>query len=274
MSDSLWPHGVQHTRLPCPPPTPRACSNSCPSSQWCHPAILSCALFFSSCLQSFLASGSFLIFLAIRWPGASASVLPVNIQNWFPLDWWSNLLAAQGTLKSLLQHSSKASILWCSTFLMVQLSHSYMISGKTIVLTLQTFVSKVMSLLFSMLSTIAIVFLPRSKYLLISWLQSPSTVEPQKIKPATISTFSASICHEVMEPDAKILVFECWVLSQLFHSPLSPSSRSPLVSLHFLPLDWHHLNVWGCCYVSQQSWFQLVIHPAWHFAWCILYKIK
>ena len=195
----------------------------------------------------------------------------MNIQNWFPLDWQFNLLAVQGTVKSLLQnHSSKASILWCSSFFMVQLSHPYMISGKTIVLTLQTFVNKVMSLLFSMLSTIAIVFLPRSNYLLISLLQSPSTVilEPQKIKNATISTFSPSICHEVMEPHAMILVFECWVLSQLFHSPLSPPSGGSLVPLHFLPLECYHLHIWDCWYLSWQSWFQLVIHQA----LCMMYS--
>ena len=121
-----------------------------------------------------------------------------------------DLLAVQGTLKSLLQHhSSKASILLCSAFLMVQLSHPYMTAGKTIVLTIQIFVGKVMSLLFNMLSRLVIAFLPRSECLLISWLQSPSAVilEPPKIKSATVSTVSPSISHEVMGPDAMILVF-------------------------------------------------------------------
>ena len=121
-----------------------------------------------------------------------------------------DLLAVQGTLKSLLQHhSSKASILWHSAFFIVQLSHPYMTTGKTIALTRWTFVGKVMSLLFSMLSRLIIVFLPRSKCLLISWLQSPSAVilEPQKIKSVTISIVSPSICYEVIGPDDMILVF-------------------------------------------------------------------
>ena len=115
-----------------------------------------------------------------------------------------DLLAVQGTLKSLLQHhSSKASILWCSAFLIVQLSHPYVTIGKTIALTRQTFTDKVMSLLFNMLSRLVITFLLRSKRLLISWLQSPSAVilEPRKIKSATVSTVSPSICHEVMGLD-------------------------------------------------------------------------
>ena len=123
---------------------------------------------------------------------------------------WLDLLEVQGTLKSLLQHhSSKASILWCSAFFMVQLSHPYWTTGKTIALTRQTFVGKVMSLLFKMLSRLVIAFLPRSKRLLISWLQSPSAVilEPKKIKSATVSIVSPPVCHEVMRPDAMILVF-------------------------------------------------------------------
>ena len=114
---------------------------------------------------------------------------------------WLDLLAVQGTLKNLLQHhSSKPSILWGSAFFIVQLSHSYMTTGKTTALTRQTFVGKVMSLLFNMLSMLVIAFLPRSKRLLISWLQSPSAVilDPQKIKSATVSTVSPSICHEVI----------------------------------------------------------------------------
>ena len=121
-----------------------------------------------------------------------------------------DLLAVQGTLKSLLQHhSSKASILLHSAFFIVQLSHPYMTTGKTIALTGWTFVGKVMSLLFNMLSRLVITFLPRSKHLLISWLQSPSAaiLEPRKIKSASVSTVSPSICHELMGPDAMILVF-------------------------------------------------------------------
>ena len=135
---------------------------------------------------------------------ASTSVLPMNTQDWF------DLLAVQRTFKSLLQHhSSKASILWLSAFFTVQLSHPYMTTGKTIAVTRWTFVDKVMSLLFNMLSRLVITFLPRSKRLLISWLQSPSAVilEPPKIKSDTVSTVSPSICHEVMGLDAMILVF-------------------------------------------------------------------
>ena len=123
---------------------------------------------------------------------------------------WLDLLAVQGILKSLLQHHSlKASVLLCSAFFIVQLSHPYMMTQKTIALTRQTFVGKVMSLLFNMLSRLVIAFLPRSKHLLISWLQSPSVVilEPNKINSVTFSIVSPSICHEVMGPDAMILVF-------------------------------------------------------------------
>ena len=123
---------------------------------------------------------------------------------------WLDLLAVQGTPKSLLQHHSlKASILWRSAFIIVQLSHPYITTGKTIALTRWTFVGKVTSLLFNMLSRLVITFLPRSKRLLISWLQSPSGVilEPQKIKSDTVSTVSPSSSHEVMGPDAMILVF-------------------------------------------------------------------
>ena len=129
----------------------------------------------------------------------------MNIQRLisFRMD-WLDLLEVQGTLKSLLQHRSlKAPILQCSAFFIVQLSHPHMTTGKTIALTRQAFVGKVMSLLFNMLSRLVITFLPRSKHLLISWLQSPFAVilEPRKIKSVTVSTVSPSICHEVMGPD-------------------------------------------------------------------------
>ena len=137
----------------------------------------------------------------------------IQVLFWFRMDWF-DLLALQGTLKSLLQcHSWKVSILWCSAFFMVQLWHPYMTTGVTIALTLQTFVDKVMSLLVNMLSRFVIDFLLRSKCLLISQLQSLSTVilEPTKINSITLSIFSPSICHEVMGLDAMILVF--WILS-------------------------------------------------------------
>ena len=151
-----------------------------------------------------------------------------------------------------------------------------MTTEKTIALTRRTIVGKVMSLLCNMLSRLVIVFLPRSKHLLISWLQSPSAVilEPQKIMPITVSIVSPSICHEVMGPEAMILVF--WMLSYkpTFHSPLSPSSRGFLVPLHFLPLGWYHLYIWGYWYFSWQSWFQLVLHPAWHFTMYSAFKLN
>ena len=144
--------------------------------------------------------------IRIRWPkywSLSFSISPSNEYSRlisFRMD-WLDLLAVQGTLKSLLQHSSlKASVLRCSAFFIVQLSHPYMTTGKTIALTRQIFVGKVMSLLLNMLSRLVIAFLPKSKRLLISWLQSPSTVilEPRKIKAGTVSTVSPLISHEVM----------------------------------------------------------------------------
>ena len=147
--------------------------------------------------------------LHIRWPkywSSSFNISPSKRLISFRMD-WLDLLAVQGTLKSLLQHhSSKASILQCSAFFIVQLSHPYITTGKTIALTRQTYVGKVMSLLFNMLSRLVITFLPRSKYLLISWLQSPSAVilEPKKIKSDTVSTVSPLISHELMGPDTMI----------------------------------------------------------------------
>ena len=153
--------------------------------------------------------------LRVRWPKYWSFSFGISHSNEHPglisfrMD-LLDLLAVQGTLKSLLQHhSSKASVLWCSAFFTVQLSHPYMTTGKGIALTRWTFVGKVMSLLLNMLSMLAITFLPRRKRLLISWLQSPSAVilEPPKIKSDTISTVSQSISHEVMGPDAMIFIF-------------------------------------------------------------------
>ena len=144
----------------------------------------------------------------------------------------------------------------------------------TLAFTIQTFVIKVMSVLFNMLSRFVIAFLPRSKLLLISWLQSPLAVilETKKIKSITASTFSPSICHEVMGQDAMILVFQMLSFIPAFHSPLSPSLRGSSLPLLFLPLVWCHLHIRGFWYPSlHQSWFQLVIHPAQYFTWCILH---
>ena len=183
VSDYLHPHGLQHARPPCPSPTPGVYPNSCLLSRWCHPAISSSVVPFSSCLQSSPGSGSFQMSQFFASGGqsmgvsASTSVLPVNTQDQSPLGWTGWISLVQGTLKSLLQHhSSKASILQRSAFFTIQLSHPYMTPGKTIVLTRQTFVGKIMSLLFNMMSRLVVTFLPRSKRLLISWLQSPSAV--------------------------------------------------------------------------------------------------
>ena len=155
--------------------------------------------------------------LHMRWPKYWSFSISPSDEHPGPISFWMDwldLLAVPGTLKSLRQHhSSKASILWCSAFFTVQLSYPYMTTGKTIALTRRTFVGKVMSLLFNMLSRLIITFPPRSKCLLISWLQSPSSVilEPPKIKSDTVSTVSPSISHEVMGLDAIILVF--WMLN-------------------------------------------------------------
>ena len=141
MSDSLRPHQSQHARPPCPSPTPRVRSNSRPSSQWCHPAISSSVVPFSTCPQPLPASASFPVSQLFAWGGqsigvsASTSVLPMNIQDWFPLGLTGLILLSKGTLKSLQHHNSKASILWHSVFFMVQLSHPYTTTGKTIALT-------------------------------------------------------------------------------------------------------------------------------------------
>ena len=191
-------------KSPCPSPTPGVYPNSCPLTQWCHPNISSSVICFSSWFQSFPASGSFQMspFFQSRRPKYwhfRFNISPSNEHSGlisFKMD-WLDLLAVQGTLKTLLQcHSSKASIHRCSGFFIVQLSHPYMTTGKTIALSRLTFVGKIMSLLFNMLSRLVITFLSRSKSLLLSWLQLPTGVilEPRKIKSATVSTVSPTIC--------------------------------------------------------------------------------
>ena len=225
-------HGLQHIRLPCSSPTPGACSNSCPPSQWCNPTILCHPLLLLPSIFPIIRVFSSESVLRIRWPkygSFSFSISPFNEYSGlisFRMD-WLDLLAVQGTLKSLLQHhSSKATILLYSAFFRVQLLHPYMTTGKIIALTRWTIVGKVMSLLFNILSRLVTTFLPRNKCLLISWLRSTSAVifEPPKIMSLTVSIDQMPWCS----------FFECWVLSQLFHSPLSLSSRGFLVPLHFL----------------------------------------
>ena len=180
---SLWPHGLQQARLPCTSPTPGAYPNSCPLSQWCHPTIASSVIPFSSCLQSFPPSRSFQMSQFFVSGGQSIGVsASTSVLNEYSrlislrFDWF-DLPSVQGTLKSLLQnHSSKASILRCSAFFMVQHSHTYMTTGKAIALTIWTFVGKAVSLL----SRFVIAFLPRRKWFLIhgcshhlQWFWSP-----------------------------------------------------------------------------------------------------
>ena len=193
VSNSLWPHGLQHARPPCPLPSTKACWNSCPLSWWCHPTIMSSVVPFSSCFQSFPASEP----LRISWPkiraSASASVLPMNIQGWFPL----GLTALTSLLsKGLSRVFSNTTVrkhqfgtqlsFWSNSYINIWLLE------KTIALTRQTFAGKVMSLLFNKLSRFIIAFLSRSKGILISWLQSLSLVilEPKKIQSDTVSTVS------------------------------------------------------------------------------------
>ena len=204
--------------LPCPSVSPVVCSSSCPSSWWRHPAILSCVIPFSSCPHSFPASGSFPMSQIFASDGqgieASASILWMSIQGWFPLGLTGlTSLLSKGLSRVFSKTSLKASVLQCLPFFMVQISHLYMTTGKTIALNIRNFVGKVMSLLFNMLSRFVIAFLPRSKCFLISWLQTLSIVilELKKIKSVTLSIFSPSVCHEVMGPDGMILDF--WMLS-------------------------------------------------------------
>ena len=200
MSDSLHHHGLQHARPPCPSPTPGVYSISCPFSRWCHASTSFCHPFLlpPSIFPSIRVFSNELV-LHMRWPTYWSFSFSISLSNEHPelisfrRD-WLDLLAVQGTLKSLLQHhSSKVSVLQCSAFFRVQLSHPYRTTGETIALTRPVFAGKEMSLLFNMLSRLVIAFLPRSKCLLISCLQSPSAVilEPKKKKKSeTISTVS------------------------------------------------------------------------------------
>ena len=214
MSDSLQPHRLHHARPTHLLPTPRVYSSSRPLSRWCHPTILSSVVPFSSCLQSFPTSGSFPMSQFFASGGQSiavsalASVLPMNIQDWFHLGWTGWISLQSKGLSRVFSNTTvqKHQFFQCSAFFTVQLSHPYMTIGKTIALNRWTFVGKIMSLLFNMLFRLVITFLTRSKCLLISWLQSPSAVilEPPKIKSVTVSP---PICHETMGPDRHDLSF-------------------------------------------------------------------
>ena len=222
VSDSLQPHESQHASHPCPSPTPRVHSDSPSSSQWCHTAISSSVIPFSSCppippsIKHFSNEST----LHMRWAkywSFSFSIIPTKENPGlisFRMD-WLDLLAVQGPLKSLLQHHSlKASILRCSAFFTVELSYPCMTTRKTIALTRRTFVGKVMSLLLNMLSRLVIIFLPRSKCLLISWLQSPSAVilEPPQNKfwhcfhcfPIYLPWSDGTRCHDLCFLNAEL----------------------------------------------------------------------
>ena len=203
--------------------------------------------------------------LYTRWPKYWSFTLSISPSNEyselisFKIDWF-DLLAMQGTLKSLLQHhSSKASVLWCSASFMVRLSHPYMTIGKTIALTRQTFVGKVMSLAFNMLSRLLIAFLPRRKHLLISWLRSLSAVnlEPKKIKSVTISTVSLSICDELMGLD--VMIFILWMLS--FKPAFSLSSFTFIMRL-FSFFSLSDIKVVSSAYLRLLIFLLAILIPA------------
>ena len=201
--------------------------------------------------------------LQIRWPkywSFSFSISPSNEYSGlisFRMD-WLDLLAVQRTLKSLLQHhNSKASVLWCSAFYIVQLLNAYMTTGKTIALTRWTFVGKVMSLLFNKLSRLVITFLPRSKHLVISWLQSPSTVilEPRRIQSVTVSTVSPPIFHEV----TGCMIWVFWMLS--FKQALSLSSFT-LIKRFFSSSSLSAFRMVSSTYLSLLIFLPAILIPA------------
>ena len=184
MSDSLRPHVSQHTSPPCASPTPGVQPNSCPSSGWCHPALSSPVIPFSSCNQSLPASGSFPMNQLFTSGGQStgvsalASFFPKNTQDWSPSEWTGWISLQSKGLSRVFSNTTvqKHQFYGAQLSSQSQLSHPYMTTGKTIALTRRTFVGKVMSLLLNMLSRLVITFLPRSKRPLISWLKSPSAV--------------------------------------------------------------------------------------------------
>ena len=250
VSDSLWPHGLQYSRLLYPSPSPRVCSNSL--SQWCHPTISSSVTPFSFCLQSFPESGyfsrSWFFASGGQCIGASATVLQMNIQGWFPLGLTGLIFLQTNGLSRVFSNTSlKASILWCSAFFMVQLSHLYMTTGKTTALTRWTFVGKVMSLFFNRLSRSVLAFLLRSKCL--NFMAAVTICSdfgaPKKKVWHCFHCFSIYFPWSDGTGCCDLSFFDCWVLSLLFHSPLSLSPRGSLVPLRFLPQGWCHLHIWG-----------------------------
>ena len=251
---TLCQPGLQHTSPSYPSPFPDICPSSCPLHWWCHLAISSSdALFFFA--QSFLESGTFpmsqLFASEDQNTGASAStsVFPTSIQDWFPLR-LTGLISLQSrglsgvffnTTFQRHQFFGVLPSLWSSSH-----NHTWPL-GRPNSWHYMDLCWQRMLLLFNTLSRFVIAFLSRSNCLLISWLHSPSAVilEPKKRKSVTISTFSLSICHELMGPDTMILGFSIFSF-KLTLSASSPSSKSSLVPLRFLPLEWYHPHIWNC----------------------------
>ena len=276
MSDPLRSHEPQHSRPPCPSPTPRFYPNSCPLSRWCHPTISSSVILFSSCLQTFPALGSFPMSQLFTSGGqsigvsASTSVFPMNTQDWSPLGWtgWISLPSKGLSRVFSIITVQKHHFFWHSAFYMVQLSHPYMSTGKITDLTRQTFLGNVRALLFNMLSTFVIAFLWRNKCL---------NFMPEVTICSDFRTQKNKVCHCFhcfpiylpwgMGPDAMILVF--WMLS--FKPMFSLSSftfikrlfSSSLLSSPYLKL-----------FIFLPAIFQLVLHPAQHFAWAVCIEVK
>ena len=267
----LWPHGLRHVRLSYTSSPPGVCWNfvlwDSDATQPFHPLSPLSPL----ALSLFQSQG---LFQWVSYSHQTAKVLEFELQHqssqwifrtdFLTIDWFV-LLAVQGTFKSLLQHHRwKATILRRSVFLIVQLSHPYMTTGKTIALTRWTFVGKVMSLLFNMLSRLVITFLPRSKHLLISWLQSPFAVilGPPKVKSVIISIASPSIGHKVLGLDAMILVF--WMLSfkPTFSLSFFTFNKRLFCFSSLSAIKVVSFAICGCWYFSQQSWFLQVIQPS------------
>ena len=268
--DSLQPHGLQHARLPCPALSPGVCSNSCPLSWWCYPAISSSAAPFSFCLQSFLASGSFLISQLFasgsQTIGASASVLPMNVQGWLPLG-LTGLISLQSKGLSIVFSSTT---FWKHQFFNAQpsfqLSHPYMTTGKTIALTRWTFVSKVMSLLFNVLSRLVTAFLPKSKHLLISWLPSAPSGAPQNKVSHCFKCFPTYLPW-MMGLDAVISVF----LMLNFKPAFSLSSFTLIKRLISSPSA-SAIRVVLSAYLRLLIFLPVILIPtAWYFAKCTLH---
>ena len=220
-SNLLWPHRLQHTRPPCPSPSPGVCPSSCPLHWWYHLAISSSDAIYSFCLQSFPASGTF----PMSWlfasgdqstrASAASSVIQMSIQGWFPLRETGLISLLSKELSGVFSSTTVQRNKFFGSLPSLRSSshwedHSlYLTTGKAIALTIGTFVGRVMSLLFNTLSRLVLTFLPTRNHLLISWLQSPSAaiLEPKKKKLVTASTFSPYICYKVIGSDAMILVF-------------------------------------------------------------------